>query len=101
MIFTNTGELLLRVRRPGHDILESLARFSRARRHIDDWHFDVAVFPTERLSAWRAPLGALQSSCAFPSTVFDRRSAKPGATLTSGWPLIEGLALPLLPFAHG
>jgi FkbM family methyltransferase len=52
MIFTNVGELLLRVRRPGHDILESLACFSRARRRIDDWHFDVAAFPTERLNAW-------------------------------------------------
>src|SRR5262245_34314036 len=51
MIFTNAGELLLRVRKPGHEILESLARFSRARRRIDNWHFDVAAFPTERLSA--------------------------------------------------
>jgi FkbM family methyltransferase len=51
MIFTNVGELLMRVRRPGHDILESLARFSRARRRTDNWHFDVAAFPTERLSA--------------------------------------------------
>ena len=52
MFFTNAGELLLRVRRPGHDVLESLARFSRARRQIDDWHFDVAVFPTERIDVW-------------------------------------------------
>jgi len=52
-IFTNRGELLLHVRRPGHDILESLAQFSQARRRVDDWHFDVAAFPTERLSAWR------------------------------------------------
>jgi FkbM family methyltransferase len=51
MIFTNRGELLLHVRRPGHSILESLARFSRARRRLDDWHFDVAAFPTERLDA--------------------------------------------------
>jgi FkbM family methyltransferase len=51
MIFTNSGELLMRVRRPSHDVLESLARFSRARRRIDNWHFDVAAFPTERLSA--------------------------------------------------
>jgi hypothetical protein len=52
IIFTNTGELLLRVRRPGHEILESLAAFSRARRRIDDWHFDVAAFPTERMDIW-------------------------------------------------
>jgi FkbM family methyltransferase len=52
MFFTNTGELLLRIRRPGHDILESLARFSRARRRIDDWHFDIAAFPTERMDVW-------------------------------------------------
>jgi hypothetical protein len=51
-IFTNRGELLLHVRRPGHDILESLAQFSQARRRVDDCHFDVAAFPTERLSAW-------------------------------------------------
>ena len=51
-IFTNRGELLLHVRRPGHDILESLTQFSHARRHVDDCHFDVAAFPTERLSAW-------------------------------------------------
>jgi spore maturation protein CgeB len=51
MFFSNAGELLMRVRRPAKDVLESLARFSRARRHIDDWHFDVAAFPTERSSA--------------------------------------------------
>jgi len=51
-IFTNRGELLLHVRRPGHDILESLTQFSYARRRIDNCHFDVAAFPTERLSAW-------------------------------------------------
>jgi len=53
MIFTNSGELLMRVRRPGNDVLESLARFSRARRRIDNWHFDVAAFPPERSGAWR------------------------------------------------
>jgi FkbM family methyltransferase len=51
-IFTNRGELLLHVRRPGHDILESLTQFSHARRRVDNCHFDVAAFPTERLSAW-------------------------------------------------
>ena len=51
-IFTNRGELLLHVRRPGHDILESLTQFSHARRRVDNGHFDVAAFPTERLSAW-------------------------------------------------
>ena len=52
MIFVNTGELLLRVLRPSHEILGSLAQFSRTRRRIDNWHFDVAAFPTERLNAW-------------------------------------------------
>ena len=52
MIFTNRGELLLHVRRPGHEILNSLAHFSRARRRIDNWHFDVAAFPTKRLNTW-------------------------------------------------
>ena len=51
-IFTNRGELLLHVRRPGHDILESLAQLSYARRRVDDFHFDIAAFPTERLNAW-------------------------------------------------
>jgi hypothetical protein len=51
-IFTNRGELLLHTRRPGHDILESLTQFSHARRRIDNCHFDIAAFPTERLSAW-------------------------------------------------
>lgn len=52
MIFTNAGDLLLRIRRPGHDALESLARFSCARQGFDNLHFDVAAFPTERLNAW-------------------------------------------------
>ena len=86
MIFTNTGELLLRVRRLGHDVLESLARFSRARRHIDDWHFDVAAFPTERLNAWERLWG---------------HYSKLGTAFLGCWPLIEGLALPLLPLAQG
>jgi len=51
-VFTNRGELLLHLRRPGHDILENLAQFSHARGRVDDCHFDIAAFPTERLSAW-------------------------------------------------
>jgi FkbM family methyltransferase len=71
MIFTNTGELLLCVQRPGHAIIESLARFSHARRRIDDWHFDVAAFPTERLHVWErlwchySKLGVSLGSFAF------------------------------------
>jgi len=53
MIFTNTGELLMRVQKPSPDILQSLARFSRARRRIDNWHFDVAAFPKERSDTWK------------------------------------------------
>ena len=41
---------LQHVRWPTHDILESLAAFSRARRRIDNWHFDIAAFPTKRLN---------------------------------------------------
>jgi spore maturation protein CgeB len=52
MFFSNAGELLLRVRKPGHEVLESLAAFSRARRHVDDWHFDVTAFPKERIDVW-------------------------------------------------
>jgi hypothetical protein len=33
-------------------VLESLASFSRTRRRVDDWHFDVAAFPPERFKAW-------------------------------------------------
>ena len=51
-IFTNRGELLLHIRRPGHEVWESFARFSGERRRIDNCHFDVAAFPTERLNAW-------------------------------------------------
>jgi FkbM family methyltransferase len=81
MIFTNRGELLLRVRKPGHDILESLARFSRARRRIDNWHFDVAAFPTERLNAWERLWG---------------HYTKPGAALAGCWPFITDLSLQLV-----
>ncbi len=45
---------LQHVRWPTHDILESLAAFSRARRRIDNWHFDIAAFPTKRLNVWSA-----------------------------------------------
>jgi hypothetical protein len=30
------------------------AAFSRARRRIDNWHFDIAAFPTKRLNVWSA-----------------------------------------------
>lgn len=48
MVFTNIGELLLRARRPGAEILESLGSFSEARRGIDNLHFDVVAFPREK-----------------------------------------------------
>jgi FkbM family methyltransferase len=75
-IFTNRGELLLHVRRPGHDILESLAQLSYARRRVDDFHFDIAAFPTERLSAW--------------GRLWDHYS-KRDTSLASYWPLIGSL----------
>jgi FkbM family methyltransferase len=81
MIFANTGELLLRVRRPGHEVLESLAGFSRTRRRVDDWHFDVAAFPPERFNAWERLWG---------------HYSKLGAALAGCWALIEGLTLPPL-----
>lgn len=85
MIFTNRGELLLHVRRPGHDILESLAQFSHARRSVDNCHFDVAAFPTERLSAWERLWERYNRRAVSlkPSLIPDR-AAKLGATLTSG-----------------
>jgi FkbM family methyltransferase len=48
LIFTNSGQPLLRVCRPGREIWESLARFSLGRRSLDGWHYDIAAFPTER-----------------------------------------------------
>ena len=51
-IFSNRGELLLHTLRPGHETLESLAHFSYSRRAVDNFHFDIAAFPTEQLSAW-------------------------------------------------
>ena len=51
-IFSNRGELLLHTLLPGHETLESLAQFSHARRAVDNFHFDIAAFPTEQLSAW-------------------------------------------------
>jgi FkbM family methyltransferase len=69
VIFTNRGELLLHVWRPEHDILKSLACFSRARRRIDNWHFDIAAFPTERLNAWKrlwgSPVNSESTPCAM------------------------------------
>jgi FkbM family methyltransferase len=57
MIFSNRGELLLRIRRPGREVWASLARFARARRPVDGWYYDVAAFPEERRAAcdalWR------------------------------------------------
>lgn len=52
MIYTNRGQLLLRVRNPGPEIWESLADFSRKRRSIDGWHYDIAAFPSEQLNVW-------------------------------------------------
>jgi FkbM family methyltransferase len=82
-IFANRGELLLHSRRPGHDILECLAQFSHARRCVDDFHFDVAAFPTERLSAW--------------GCLWDYYS-KRGTSLASYWPLSGSLISSLSSF---
>jgi FkbM family methyltransferase len=48
LIFTNEGQPLLSVRQPGHDVWESLGRFSLRRRSIDGWHYDIAAFRSER-----------------------------------------------------
>ena len=39
---------MVRLHKPERRVWESLARFSRARRDIDGWHYDVAAFPDER-----------------------------------------------------
>jgi FkbM family methyltransferase len=48
LIFTNRGQPLLLVGKPGREVWESLAYFSRSRRSIDGWHYDIAAFPSER-----------------------------------------------------
>jgi hypothetical protein len=48
LIFTNRGQPLLRVQKPGREVWESLAAFSRGRRSVDGWHYDIAAFPAER-----------------------------------------------------
>lgn len=72
-IFSNRGELLLHTLRPARETFESLAQFSQARRAVDNFHFDIAAFPAERLSAWerlwchyskREPAKATASKCA-------------------------------------
>jgi FkbM family methyltransferase len=52
IIYTNKGEPLLMVEGPKRDIWESLGQFSRGRQPIDDWHYDIAAFPSERLKVW-------------------------------------------------
>jgi len=51
LIFDNRGDLLLHVRRPGREVWESLAQFSRRRHAIDGWYYDVAAFTEERGAA--------------------------------------------------
>ena len=51
LIFDNRGDLLLHVRRPGREVWESLAHFSRRRHAIDGWYDDVAAFTEERRAA--------------------------------------------------
>jgi FkbM family methyltransferase len=50
LIFDNRGDLLLNVRRPGREVWESLAHFSRRRHAIDGLYYDIAAFPEERLA---------------------------------------------------
>ncbi|HMF51332.1 MAG TPA: hypothetical protein VK603_21935, partial [Candidatus Saccharimonadales bacterium] len=52
IFFTNRGEPLLSIRNPDRRVVESLARFSRGRRQLEDWHYDIAVFPTELSDVW-------------------------------------------------
>lgn len=48
LIFTNSGELMLRVCKPGRVVLQSLARFARRRQGIDNLHYDIVAFPEQR-----------------------------------------------------
>lgn len=47
LFFTNTGEPILRVQRPGRDVLSSLAGFSRIRQG-QGFHYDIAAFTEEK-----------------------------------------------------
>lgn len=51
LIFDNRGDLLLHVRRPGREVWESLAHFSRRRHALDGLYYDVAAFTEERGAA--------------------------------------------------
>lgn len=51
LIFTNTGQPLLRIHKPAHEVWESLGNFARARRTVDGWHYDIAAFAPERAAA--------------------------------------------------
>jgi FkbM family methyltransferase len=53
IIYTNRGEALLVLEEPTHDVWESLGQFSRGRRSVDGWHYDIAAFPSEYQDAWR------------------------------------------------
>jgi hypothetical protein len=62
LVYTNRGQLLLRVQNLGPEVWVSLADFSRQRRSVDGWHYDIAAFTSERkdvcdgLSTKTAPL---------------------------------------------
>jgi FkbM family methyltransferase len=88
-IFSNRGELLLHTLRPGRDTLESLAQFSHARRPVDNFHFDIAAFPTKQLSAWE------NLWCHYAK----RKSTKPTATKCAGSLIPVQLVDHLTPFA--
>jgi len=62
IVYTNRGEALLVTEAPGIDIWESLARFSRGRQSVDDWHYDIAAFPDEHYGAWHRLAGHYSKS---------------------------------------
>jgi FkbM family methyltransferase len=53
IVYTNRGEALLVAEKPDRDVWESLGQFSRGRRSVDGWHYDIAAFPDEHQSAWK------------------------------------------------
>jgi FkbM family methyltransferase len=81
IFFTNAGEPLLSIRKPDHSVLESLARFSRGRRQLDDWHYDIAAFPAERSVAWER---------------LARHRSKPDLSLALSFAVIDGAVQQLL-----
>jgi FkbM family methyltransferase len=83
LIFTNRGDLLLRMRNPGREIWESLAHFSSQRQTVDGMHYDIAAFPKQWSYAWEA-FGKHESQVSIAHEV------KSAISIVFGMPAVAG-----------